>query len=74
MKSIILHQLDSRKVFILNILMEMCSRAHDWARIYIRHQFTEVQSSYAFEISSLKAQEEPHAVDPKDAFAESVWR
>ena len=39
--------------------MEMCSRAHDWARIYIRHRFTEVQSSYAFEISSLKAQEGP---------------
>ena len=47
---------------------------HDWARIYLRHRFTEVHPSNAFEISSLDAQEEPHAVDLKDAFAESVWR
>jgi len=47
---------------------------HDWARIYLRHRFTEVSPSYAFEISSRDAQEEPHAVDLKDAFAESVWR
>ncbi len=47
---------------------------HDWTRIYLRHRATEVSPSYAFEISSLDAQEEPHAIDPKDAFAESVWR
>ncbi len=47
---------------------------HDWARIYLRHRTTEVSPSYAFEISSLDAQEEPHAIDLKDAFAESVWR
>lgn len=29
---------------------------HDWARIYLRHRFVEVQPSYAFEISSLDAQ------------------
>ena len=47
---------------------------HDWARIYLRHRYTELHPSYAFEISSLEAQKEPHAIDPKDAFAESVWR
>ena len=47
---------------------------HDWARIYLRHRFTEVGPSYAFEISSLDAQKEPHAIDLEDAFAESVWR
>lgn len=47
---------------------------HDWTRIYLRHRATEVSPSYAFEISSLDAQEDPHAIDPKDAFAESVWR
>lgn len=47
---------------------------HDWTRIYLRHRATEVSPLYAFEISSLDAQEEPHAIDPKDAFAESVWR
>lgn len=47
---------------------------HNWARIYIRHRFTEVTPSYAFEISSWSEEGEPHAIDPKDAFAESVWR
>lgn len=47
---------------------------HDWARIYLRNRSIDAQPSYAFEISSLDAQEEPHDVDPKDAFAESVWR
>ena len=47
---------------------------HNWARIYIRHRFTEVTPSYAFEISSGSEEGEPHAIDLKDAFAESVWR
>ena len=47
---------------------------HNWARIYIRHRFTEVTPSYAFEISSWSEEGEPHAIDLKDAFAESVWR
>ena len=46
----------------------------DWARIYLRHRFTELSPSYAFEISSLDANEEPHSVDLEDAFAVSVWR
>jgi len=47
---------------------------HDWARIYLRHRYTSVQPSYAFEVSSLEAQEEPCAIDPADAFAEIAWR
>lgn len=47
---------------------------HDWPRIYLRRRSTEAQPSYAFEISSLEAEEEPKSIDPKDAFAESVWR
>jgi len=47
---------------------------HNWARIYLRHRFTEVSPSYAFEIPSWSEEREPHAIDPKDAFAESVWR
>lgn len=39
---------------------------HDWARIYLRHRFTESRPSYAFEISSVKAQEEPHAIEVPD--------
>lgn len=47
---------------------------HDWARIYLRYRTTELHPSLAFEITSRDAQDEPHAIDPKDAFAESVWR
>ena len=46
---------------------------HNWARIYLRHRTTEAAPSYAFEISSWSAQEEPYApyaIDPP----ESVWR
>ena len=50
----------------------------DWAYIYLRHRFTEVRPSYAFEISSLAAHEEPRALDPRDApqylDMSEVWR
>ena len=42
----------------------------DWAKIYLRHRFTEASPSYAFKISSLEAKEEPYAIDPP----QSVWR
>lgn len=48
---------------------------HNWARIYLRHRFTEASPSYAFELSSWTVEDyEIYAVDLKDAFAESVWR
>jgi hypothetical protein len=43
---------------------------YDWAEIYLRHRTTEVSPTYAFKISSLEAQDEPHAVEPEA----SVWR
>lgn len=39
---------------------------HDWTRIYLRHRYTETRPSQAFEISSVKAQEEPHAIEVAD--------
>ena len=35
----------------------------DYTRIYLRHRFTEARPSYAFEISSVEEQEEPHAIE-----------
>lgn len=43
---------------------------HDWAEIYLRHRTTELSPTHGFKISSLDANEEPHAVQPE----ESVWR
>ena len=39
---------------------------YDWTRIYLRSRFTETQSSYAFEISSVQGQEEPHSIELPD--------
>ncbi len=39
---------------------------YDWARIYLRRQFQEEAPTYAFEISSLTATDDPHVVDPPD--------
>lgn len=44
----------------------------DWAEIYLRKRYTEIQPSHGFKIDSYNTvpQLEPHAVDPP----ESVWR
>ena len=39
---------------------------HDWTRIYLRHRFTELRPSYAFEISSVQGQEKPHSIEVPD--------
>jgi hypothetical protein len=39
---------------------------HDWARIYLRHRFTESRPAYAFEIPSVKGQGEPQAIEVPD--------
>jgi len=39
---------------------------HDWARIYLRQRFEEMQPSYAFEISSLEAQDTPKPITPPE--------
>jgi len=43
---------------------------HDWAKIDLRHRFTELNPSYAFEISSVNATSEPVPIEPPD----KVWR
>jgi hypothetical protein len=43
---------------------------YDWAKIDLRHRFDEQKPSYAFEISSLDANEEPMPIE----VPESVWR
>lgn len=43
---------------------------YDWAKIDLRHRFDEWKPSYAFEISSLDANEEPISIE----VPETVWR
>lgn len=67
---VVMHYLFFSEDWEMHVSWHVMIPPHDWARIDLRHRFTEVQPSYAFEISSLDAQEEPHAIDPP----ESVWR
>jgi len=39
---------------------------HDWTRIYLRRRFIELRPIYAFEISSVQGQEEPHSTEVPD--------
>jgi len=39
---------------------------NDWAKIYLRHRFNETRPSYAFEISSVEGQDQPHAIEVPD--------
>jgi len=39
---------------------------HDWTRIHLRHRFTELSPSHAFEISSVKGKEDPHRIEVED--------
>lgn len=39
---------------------------HDWTRIYLRHRFTEARPTFAFEIPSVKGQEEPQVIKIPD--------
>lgn len=42
----------------------------DWSRIQLRHRWTEMRPSLAFEISSVSGGTEPHEITPEEA----VWR
>jgi len=39
---------------------------YDWTRMYLRSRFTDVQSSYAFEITSIQGGEQPHSIELPD--------
>ena len=39
---------------------------HDWTRIYLRPRFTETKSTFAFEISSVQGEAEPHSIELPD--------
>ncbi len=54
----------------MGIRWYVTTEADDWARIYLRLRTAELIPSNAFEISSVAAGEEPHAITPPKA----VWR
>lgn len=54
----------------MGIRWQEAEGAADWVKIYLRLRTAELVPSEAFEISSVSANEEPHAVTPPNA----VWR
>ena len=68
---VVMHYLYFSEEWEMGVQWHVTIPPHDWVRIYLRHRFTEVAPSYAFEISTEGG--EPHAIDLEN-IAESVWR
>jgi len=67
---IVSHYLFFSEEWEAHIMWHIMIPPHDWAKIDLRHRFDELVPSYAFEISSLDADDEPKAIE----LPESAWR
>lgn len=60
---VVMHYIFLSEDWEIYVTWHVTIQPHDWTRIYLRHRFTESRPSYAFEISSVEAQGEPHAIE-----------
>jgi len=60
---IVMHYLFFSDEWEMYVTWHVTIPPHDWTRIYLRHRFTETRPSHAFEISSVKGQETPYAIE-----------
>lgn len=67
---VVSHYLFFSKDWEMHVYWHIMIPPYDWARIDLRHRFTEVTPSLAFEISSLNASLPPAAIAPP----EEIWR
>lgn len=67
---VVMHHLFFSEEWEMELRWHVMIPPHDWARIYLRHRFDEVRPSYAFEISSRTAGDEPIPIDPPP----TIWR
>jgi len=63
---VVMHYLFLSENWELYVTWHVTIPPHDWTRMYLRPRFTESCPAYAFEISSVKGQGEPHAIDVPD--------
>jgi len=67
---VVSHYLFFSEEWELHIEWHIMVPPYDWAKIDLRHRFDALAPSYAFEISSLDANNEPMAIEVPD----TVWR
>lgn len=64
---VVSHYLFFSEQWEMGISWHVMIAPHDWACIYLRARGIELIPSYAFEISSLSAEEDPYSIDPPDS-------
>jgi hypothetical protein len=67
---VVMHHLFFSEEWEMEVRWHVMIPPYDWERIYLRHRFDEHQPSYAFEISSSSAGDEPIPIEPPD----EIWR
>ena len=63
---VVMHYLFLSEDWELYVTWHVTIPPHDWTRMYLRPRFTASRPAYAFEISSVTEQGEPHAIDVPD--------
>ena len=65
---VVTHYLFFSDEWELGVMWHVMIPPYDWAKIYLRHRYTDMQPQYAFEISSISADPplEPYPIDPPD--------
>jgi len=63
---VVTHYLFFSEEWEMGVMWHVMIPPYDWARIYLRHRYTDFEPQYAFEISSLSADppETPFPIDP----------
>ena len=67
---VVTHYLYFSEEWEIHVYWHVMIEPYNWAKIELRHRFTELSPSYAFEISSLTQGDDPISMEPPD----EVWR
>jgi len=60
---VVMHYIFTSDEWEIYITWHVMIPPYDWTKIHLRHRYTEQRPSSAYEISSVKAQEEPQAIE-----------
>lgn len=63
---VVMHYIFLSEEWEIYVTWHVMTPPNDWTKIYLRHRFNETRSSYAFEISSVEGQDQPHAIEVPD--------
>ena len=63
---VVMHYMFYSEDWELYVTWHVTVQPYDWTRVYLRHRFTETRSTMAYEISSVKGEEEQHSIELPD--------